>query len=340
MAVKERPVTMSEIANRLNISRSTVSYVLSGTAKSKQISQDTIEKVKDVANELNYVPNRLAQNLSRRRTGVISLLFGELSYDWAECVIKGGIPVFDAAAYTAFIGVSLREAARQDKEITAIIERRDEGVICCPLPWGASGYKKLIERGIPFVFTGDTLLEMTDVSFVAWDVGPATEIAVQHLIKTGRRKIGMVGSDYPTWSTNIRSSVFSKVLKDAGLQVRNDWVGLEKAGLSPDRVIDVLFKKGMDHPDALYVMDDSLALLTLDKLNKMGLKIPDDVAVIGMGDLRESSHSMIGLTTVAEPTQEMGKIAAETIIELIRKPQQSPIKRLLSGTDLKIRRTA
>lgn len=337
----KKPVTMESVAKAAGVSRSTVSYVLAGKAKIKQISPATERKVHSVAKKVNYIPNRLAKSLVNQRTGVVSLLIGELSHDWAGRIVHGATEgCLDAEEYTLFIGVHMRNAKKEKRELFSAIERRDEGVICHPMPQCVENYKELVQIGIPFVFVGNFLEDVPEASYVAWDVAPAVRVAMEHLISKGYRKIGYIGSTLPAWSSRVRYSTYREVLEKAGLPINEDWIGRETPTLPPDRVLEPMFSPDCDRPDALFVENDPLALQVLDDLNRMGIKVPDDVALIGLGDASESSHSRINLTTVVEPVKELGQQAAKILLELIREPQKGPIHRLIKGVELKIRGTA
>jgi LacI family transcriptional regulator len=248
--------------------------------------------------------------------------------------------VFDVEGYLTFLSLHLREAGREKKDLLSAIERGDEGVLCCPLPGADQVYKMLVDRNIPLVFLDDTLTEMPEASYVSWEVAGASQVVMEYLIKTGHKKIGLIGAIFNSWSTKTRCETFRKVLAQAGLPVNDAWIGLQVAGSSPDSTIEKMFAPGQDRPDALFAIDDALALQAIDKLVRMGIRVPDDVAVAGMGDLQGASHSCIGLTTVREPVEEIGHNAAEVILQLIKGPKQGPIQKLIKGTELQIRKTA
>jgi len=340
VAYKKKNVTMTSIAKEVGVSRSAVSYVLNGRTREKQLSKDTAKKIMETAKKLGYVPNRWAQGLVKQRSGLISVLLSSLSYDWSERLVRGAMSVFDKNDYSTFLALHLREKGRENKDILSVIERCDEGVLCSPFPDGSEDYRILLNRGVPLVFLDDTLSDLPEVSFVAWDSETATRKAMDYLIKKGRRKIGFIGPKFSSWSTQKRFQTYTKVLHENKLFVKDEWIGLEEAGLPANKVVKDMFSQEYELPDALFVSDDPLGLQTIDQLGRMGIRMPDDVAVISLGDLEGTSNFWTGLTTVHEPVEEIGRQAAEVMLELIKDPSKAPIRRIVKEAELVIRKTA
>jgi LacI family transcriptional regulator len=100
-----------------------------------------------------------------------------------------------------------------------------------------------------------------------------------------------------------------------------------------------MFAPGCEHPDALFALNDALALSTLEVLYELGIRVPDDVALMGMGDLPFTAYAGVSLSTMKEPIEEMGREAAKLMLELIAHPGKGPVERLIPCLELKARRT-
>jgi len=341
-AVLNGPVTVCKIAEALNISPSTVSFVLTGQAQKRRISALTATRIEELSRELGYVPNRIAQNLRNRRTGGISLLVGNLKHSWAEMLVKGANSFFEGLNYHTFISLHYWDRIREKKEIQLSIHRREEGIICQPVLDAKQDYQLAFQRGIPMVFL-DILPDMPGVSYVHWDAAPAAKVVMQHLIDTGRRRIAFVGYKVMTLGTVGRYHAYLESAAAAGQKPNTLWLSLkspEEHALNPEDV-DILRSElaRPDRPDALFCLNDYTAFMVVRILRALGVRVPDDVAVTGMGDLPITHDAAAGITTVREPVEEVGRAAAEVMVELINNPSKGPIQRLVQSTELMIRKT-
>lgn len=356
--VSNKSVNIVSIAEEVGVSKTTVGYVLSGQAKKRRVADKTAKRVIEAAKRMNYVPHLWARNLARQSTGVVGLIVAGYEYNWMTEVMNGLVPVLEEENIIPMSSIHLWDSSRSERELNISQQRRDEGVICQPLPECEETYNNLISNNTPLIFISDTLENMPDVSFVAWDSLPAAKLAVEHIVQSGRKKIGFIGSSLVDLKfSKKRFDVYWKVLKESGLEINDKWISwsnlsqlVRRQGIVEDAVssgetvirelLEGIFEGNSQKPDAFFFPHDSLALQVYRVLLKMGIKVPDDVALVGMGDVPLSDSFGVGLTTVREPLEEMGKVAAESMIELIKDPGCGPIQKLITGNDLKIRRTS
>lgn len=348
-----KPVTTTTLAQKLGVSRATVSYVLSGKAKQYKISDRTAKRVLDAARELDYQPNALARGLRLQRSGIVGFLTGSFTFDWAERVLTGMLEVLDAAGSLPFITMHRWSPELEERALSSLLTRQADGVICVPLPGREQAYRRLLDRGVPMVFLGDIPEGLEDASYVAWDVARAARKAVEHLASTGRRRLGFMAADHRTVMTRARYEAFEAVCRAAGISVRPEWVAWEPVGPFPcpaqmvERMISRVFAPGTEHPDGLFFGHDALAVRALDRLEAMGIRVPDDVAVVSLSDLLLSDHSGISLSTVREPSEAIGRRAAEVMLTLIEAWSSSTeppdnrrvIQELVSSDELIVRHT-
>ncbi|HOA73592.1 MAG TPA: LacI family DNA-binding transcriptional regulator [Phycisphaerae bacterium] len=337
------PVTTVELAARLGISPSTVSIVLRGQSERRKISARTVERVLQAARELNYVPNQWARNLRRQKSGMIGVILASFRWDWAQELTTGMAEVFESTGYTPFVAVHAYQPERARRELLSCLQRRDEAIIMVPLPGLDDAYERARAMGIPIVFVADRPSTLADAHFVAWDSPADIKLAVEHLVQIGRRRIGFVGFDYPMPLNAARYRAYRSVLQRAGLPIDPRWVARGSMLLSPEEIIEKsiaqLFQPGQPHPDAIVVQHDGLATLLLDAIRTHGIRVPDDVALIGMGDYPITRFAGVSLSTVKEPIAEIGREAAKAALDLLSHPTQPPIQRLLPCGELKIRHT-
>ncbi|RKX47602.1 MAG: hypothetical protein DRP64_00580 [Verrucomicrobia bacterium] len=341
---KKNGITLYDVAQHVGFSKSTVAYVMSGKAGDVGVAQKTIEKIKAAAEELGYVPNYWASSLARQSTGMISVLLSGLSGDWADRVVYSLSQTLRLKAYTSFLAADWDDPLIFEKEISSAIRRRDEGVICHSFMGDVQQYSKIIKSGIPLVFLGDvpcSLSGMTEINSVVWDDEQAVKTAVEHLVDTGRRKIAFIGADHGVISDHRRFSAYERSMEEAGLELRKNWMFWLKQKSFSDtttrETLELLFAPGKEKPDALFALNDMIALNILNLADKVGIKIPDDVALIGMGDLPITK--LIGLSTMREPLGELGEAAAQMVLELIEDPTKTPLHRDIVCNELMIRKT-
>ncbi len=339
-----RPMTSTELARKLGLSTTTVSFVLNGLAEEKKIAPETAKRVLAAAEKHNYIPNPFARSLHKKRSGVIGVVLGNFKMDYAEAAMLGMRRVLDATGHVPFVAMHSFETERNRKELLSSLGRRDEGIIAFPLPDCDEVYQKIHKAGLPLVLFGEVLTGLENISSVTWDSEAAARAAVQHLVAIGRRRIAFLGVDYPGIGNLHRFKAYNDVLKSNGLPVSRQWISHSPALLDPEvitrRAIDQFFPGGPKaSPDAIFAVNDGLALPALDELQRRRIRVPDDVAVIGMQDLPISGHPAIGLSTIREPVREMGEAAARVLIDLIEGRARPPVRVAIPSCELLIRRT-
>ena len=337
------PVTAEKLAKKLGLSRATVSIVLRGDAVRRKISDQTTQRVLEAAREHNYVPNQAARMLRRQRTDIVGVILPDFRLDWAERVVDGMLQVFDDSPCSPFVAIHRFKPERFRKEALAAVQRRDDALICYPVPGMNDVYEQVAAMGIPLVFIFDRPADFEHASWVIWDAASAARNAVRHLVQQGYRRIGFLGMDFPMKMSQARYEAYREVLTEAKLPLNPKWVSMPP---STNRLRDIV-ESGLDaifagagpHPDALFVLNDGTALPALDSLRRRGIRVPQDVAVVSMGDVPLSKHSAIGLSTMHEPLVEMGRGAAEVALKLIAKPGRPPIHRTIACDELHARQT-
>jgi LacI family transcriptional regulator len=338
-----QPVTAATLARHLGLSPSTVSIVLRGQAERRKIAPQTAERVREAARRLNYVPNQMARSLRQQRSDTIGVILADFRWEFAQAIMDGMWGILEAAGYTPFVAIHLFTAERARKELLSCLLRRDQGIICYPAPVDKSLYAPALRQDVPLILLGDRPEDATEFNFVGWDSGTATRLALEHLIRSGRRRIAFLGPDHGTQMTRTIYRTYRKVLHEAGLPLRNEWTAQANIGWSVPQMLDWsldrIFAPRREPPDAIFAMNDGLAVPTLDALAERGLRVPEDVAIIGLGDVPMAGHSCIGLSTVRVPFEELGYQAAKLMIDLIAARRKTPVELLVTGAQLCVRNT-
>jgi len=335
-------VTLSTIAKHVGLSRATVSVVLSGQGERQRIAPDTVRRVQEAARALEYVPNQLARSLRQRRTHVVGVLLPGFTDDWADRIVRGMRPVLEAAGYIDLITSHDFDADRERQRIESLVQRQVDAIVTVPLARDRDAYVDLLRRvHMPLVFLGDTIDGMEDeVSFVAWDSGRAAAAAVRHLLDTGRRRVGYLGPEHDTTMTRARRAAYERTLADAGLPARPRWQGTWPVGAHMDGPLArILALPAGERPDAFFCLNDSVAFNVLRRAPALGVAVPRDFALVGMGDLPLAGPEALGVSTMVEPCEAIGRAAAEVALSLIERPDGGAVRRMIDHVELKPRAT-
>jgi LacI family transcriptional regulator len=336
-------ITAQQLATRLGLSRATVSIVLRGDAQRRKISAKTTQAVLNAAKRHNYVPNLSARMLRRQRSEVIGVIFPNFRLDWAERAMSGMLKVLGETRYSPFVATHQFKPELFRKEVHAAMQRRDDALICYPLPGMNDLFENVRAAGIPLIFIGDRPGDLDKGNWAIWDAAAAAAAAVDHLVEQGRQRIAFLGLDYPMKMSVGRFIAYKKVLKKKKLPINSKWIFQPPSRSTIEEIVqpglDQMFSGSGPHPDALFALNDGIALPLLQELERRGIRVPEDVAVVGMGDLPLTGYHAIGLSTLREPVEEMGQAAAEIAMKLINQPRHKPIQRLLKCEELHQRRT-
>jgi DNA-binding LacI/PurR family transcriptional regulator len=343
-AIQGKQITITDVAKHVNVSPSTVSYVINNKAREKKISSKTESLVKKALKELGYTPNLWARGLQRKSTRVISVLLGNLKHNWAEEMVLGVEDFLSNTDYNYFIGVHHWDPDREKSEMDMVLQRRDEGVICLPVFNSAKVYRDLVGKGVPVVLL-ETVKGLSEVSFVSWDGSQGARAITEHLVSTGRKRIAYLGVHQGTVETEAKYRAYCDVLIESGLELNNKFI--KKLYIPRDKkkqlgifeeAVDSMFEDG-EKPDAIFFLNDGLAIQGYKYLLSQGVKIPDDVAITGMGDLSICDEFGLGITTVKEPIREVGKLAAEVLFQHITTGNLEQIVKSVPSSELIIRKS-
>lgn len=335
----KKQVSTSMIAQEAGIAVSTTGFILSGKARKMKISEKTEKRVLAIAKDLGYVPNALAKNLRRNRSGIIGLLYNHLKHHWADESLKGVRRVLGDTEYAPFLSTHEFDASLLEREVDLMLQHRFDAIISVPFKEGRESYQRIIDNGTPLIFLNDTIDGMSEVDVVAWNAREASKTAIEHLLSLGRRKIAFIGWEDKRRMMRARVNAYRSLLGKAGIAIREDWIRLYPLDANIADGVNDLFC-GPSAPDALFCGLDIYGIQAIGALEGMGLRVPEDVAVMGMGNQPGSEFPSIGLSTVNSPNEQIGARAAALAIELIeRKKREKGARHLLRGDELVIRRS-
>lgn len=326
--------TIKDIAKALNISVATVSRALNG---GYDVNKDTRIKVLEKAKELCYKPNLYARNLLKKRNTMIGVVVPEFITFFFPEIIIGIQEVLNKEGYQVLICQSNESSTLERKNIEMLEESMVEGLIVSVAKDSRNIdlYSRLLSERMPIVFVNRALPDL-QASRVIIDDRKWAFKAVEHLIKCGYRRIAHLAGNEHLAVTKERLQGYMDALEAYGIPFQENLVMY--VGIQQDRA-----KVGIDYllslknkPDAIFTINDPIAVGCMLELNKRGLRVPEDIAIAGF------SESPIGkimeLTSVSQPTFELGKIAAETLLSQIR-DNETPAQTIVLDGKLNVRKS-
>lgn len=310
-----RHATIIDIAKRLKISASTVSRALSDHP---DIKKETKEQIKRIAKELHYSPNPIARSLKNSRTTTIGVIVPEIKHDFFSSAISGIEDVAYKAGYTIILCQSNESFEREVVNTNVLMHHRVAGVIVSISQNTKSGqhFQDLLNRKIPLVFF-DRVCDDVIASKVVIDDYKSAFDAVTYLIGKGYRRIAHLAGTRELDICKKRWSGYVDALNQAQIPLCNEFVrygGLhEQDGYDS---MDSLLRENKI-PDAIFAVNDPVAIGAFQRIKEAGLKIPHDIAIIGFSNNKITTLVDPPLTTVDQPSFEMGRKAAEILISTI-----------------------
>ena len=311
-------VNLRELAEHLGLSVATVSLVMNRSPAAKSIPQQTQNRVRAAARELNYRPNVMARMLRQQRSFTIGVIVPEISEGYAALVLSGIEDHLLQEGYFYFV-VSHRHRDDLIEEYPRLLQQRAvEGLIlvdtlCHPgiaVPVVAvSGHKHL-----------------PGVTNISLNHSKAARLALEHLKNRGHRRIAFIKGQAFSSDTEVRWKAVRAAAQQLGLGVNENLiVQLESESPTPQPGYDTVCKLLRTAPPftALFAFNDISALGAIRALREAGKRVPEDVSVIGFDDIQSAAYQNPGLTTIRQPLREMGMTAAETLVRRIAAPKNS-----------------
>ncbi|MGH9699652.1 MAG: LacI family DNA-binding transcriptional regulator [Candidatus Acidiferrales bacterium] len=306
------PVTLRLVAERVGLTASTVSAVLNNSSAARSVPQRTKNRILAAARELNYRPNFFARSLRVKRTHTIGVILEEIGDAYGSLVISG-------------IERYLRE---QNFFFLTVAHRHDTKLL-------ATYSHMLRQRGVEGFIAVDTFLtevpslptvaiaghrDIKRVTNIVLDHHKAAELALQHLVSLGHEDIAFMKGSAASSDSDDRWNAICQVAAKMGIRMRPDLI-VQLKGEDPTPKLGYPFAKELIARrvpfTALFAYNDISAIGSINALQEAGLRVPGDVSVVGFDDIQSAAYINPPLTTVRQPLQKMGEIAARTLLDQI-----------------------
>jgi len=333
---RRHQTTIIDIAKSIGVSNSTVSRALHGHA---DISPETRQAVLEMAAKLDYQPNQLAYNLVKSRTNTIGMIVPEFTNSFFPNVIIGSHEVLTEAGYNLTIMQSNESYAVEVSNTKAMLANRIDGLLIS-LTQETNNYdhlKVFEKRDIPLVLF-NRVCDQVEVPKVVVNDFEGSFSAVEHLILNGYERIAHLGGPLNLLVSRERLRGYLAAMEKYGKTIEEHMViqgmfSQQKARIYGKYLLDL-----EKRPDAIFAVNDSAAIEIMLMALEKGIRIPDELGVVGFSDNPESAYIGPGLTTIRQPTGEIGSTTAQWILQLIDSEEgvNLPMEKILK-TELVIR---
>ncbi|GAA4414459.1 substrate-binding domain-containing protein [Nibrella viscosa] len=314
-----RKVSLKDIAQRVGVSTTLVSYVLNNQ-KENRIKKEVAQKIREVAQELNYRTNQIAKSLKTRKTATLGLIVADIANPFSSSLAR---IIEDEASrhdYTVIFGSSDENPQKSRKLIDTLLKRQVDGLIIAPPQEAESQIADLQRQHVPFVLI-DRYFPDLKTSYVALDNCAVAYSAVDHLIAQGYRRIGLITLQSSLYHMNERKRGYLASLKDHSLTLDKSWlkeVPEEQVKAETEKAIGDLLA-GPQPVEALFFTNNTVALHGLKHIQSLRLHVPDDLAIVCFDETDALDLFSTPVTCIRQPLREIGQQATKILLENIDK---------------------
>ena len=336
------PVNLRMLAEHLELSQTTVSLVLNHSPSARSIPEETRNRVMEAAERLNYRPNYFARSLRQSRSMSVGVLAPDLSEGYFTRVMSGVVEELNLARYFYFTACHDWKRELIEQYPRMLVERAVDGFLLLNTP------ADHIAVPVPVVaISAHSAVE--NVTNIVLDHHLAVEQALTHLYSLGHRRIAFMHGPRAIPDSEFRWEAIQQVAReinlkiDPALVIRIDAAGWSmKDGLHPMapeigyKPMQALLERTREFA-AVFCFNDIAAIGAIRALKDAGLRVPDDVSVVGFDDIQSAAYSTPSLTTVRQPLREMGKRGAQILLDRIANRENKYSSEIVMATELVVR---
>ncbi|MBN1338493.1 MAG: LacI family DNA-binding transcriptional regulator, partial [Bacteroidales bacterium] len=314
-----KKVSIKDIADSLKVSKSLVSFVLNGQGNEKGIHTETQRKVIRKARELNYQPNLMARGLRLGKTNTIGLIVADISNKFYAKIARQIEKEAARNNYNLIICSTDEDPARENALIHLLRERQVDGLIISTTQKSTELFSRMKHENYPFVLI-DRQLAKINTNYVGVENRDGAFRATRLLIVNGYRKIALFRIS-PSYLSSVREREqgYRDALKDGNIRVNSKLICEISFSNLNQQVKQALagLKDAGIFPDAIFTVNNRIAVAILESLGEMDLSIPDDVALISFDDIELFRFSCPSITAIAQPVEEIGQEAVNILLQSI-----------------------
>lgn len=325
-------VTIVEVAEKAGVSLGTVSRVINNDI---HVAPETRERVLTVTKELGYVANRQARGLKGRKTNVIGVLVPDLGTGYIGEIMRGIDAELALSQLDLMLFTTHRTAVKEANYVANMVQDMVDGLLLV-LPRNPADYTgTLARRNFPFALidhqgTGDPC---PSVGATNWQ---GAYNATEYLIKLGHRRIGFITGSMDLGAATDRLEGYKSALRSNHIPEDPNLI-YEGTFSQPDGYAGTVALLDLrDVPTAIFASNDVMAMGAMDAVRSRGLRVPDDISILGFDDIPQSAVICPALTTVRQPLEQMGRVATQMLLDILKNPEKE-VDQIKLPTELIIR---
>jgi LacI family transcriptional regulator len=309
-------VTLRDVAAKAGVSAITVSRALNNTG---HVSPQTRRRILDAVAALNYVPNDLASSLRSKRTQLLALLVTDVTNPFWTTVARGVEDAAMQAGYGVILCNTDEDPGKEARYLDLLLRRRIDGLIIGPTNESTEILQNLKGRNVPFVLI-DRLVSGVSADSVRGDSRGGAYQLTMHLLQTGYRRIGLISGPVAVSTSEDRVAGYTDALNEIGVPYDPDLIrcGGYRESWGYEATLALLARD--PRPDALFAANNFIALGVLKALRSLGLRVPEDVALVCFDDFPQVTAAAPFLTTAIQPAAEIGSTAIDLLLDRLANP--------------------
>ena len=310
--------TIKDVANECGLSVATVSRVLNNSAN---VSEDSARRVNEAIEKLGYSPNFLGRNLRKRETNVILVIMPTSEHSFYMKIVAGIQAYAQPRGYDIICASSNSTSEIEVRQMNMLFNRTVDGVILLGTSYDAETLNRLSKTyDIALCCEG---VDGADLLTVVVDDEQAAYDAVRELIRLGHRRIGFLGANDRAVSSNFRRKGYIRALKESGIEVRNDLIykgnfEYEHGALGFDKLMSAA-----EPPTAIFCVSDLLAIAAIHRAVDRGLRVGDDISIMGFDNITMCEMMLPTVSTVEQPCSKLGEMVVRKLMSNIGLPAAS-----------------
>ncbi len=338
----ERPPTMNDVARASGVTQATVSYVLNNNG---DISEPVKQRVKDAAEQLGYIRNNVARNLKLRTANTVGIIVPDVTNSYYSEIIKYTEKIIRESGYFAFICITMHNPQIEDWYTTSLIEQKVAGVIVCYGLANVETLRKFVTYNVPFVVLDDDAQgHNIDAPCVLVNNIKGSFLAVQQFVSLGISKIAFCSEMTYNLALRDRHMGFILAIKAFSLedQLQHVYIAGEDIDQNDKIMLGYIAAEEIlakSKPEGIFAVNDEMAIGVMKKITELGLRIPQDIAVIGYDNVPMASIVTPALTTVNQPLMTMCIQGTNILRELMHGEDQMK-RRIMLEPSIIVRETA
>lgn len=331
-----KAVTMSDVAKKASVSKSTVSQYIN--KRYEFMGADTKERIREAIEVLNYKPNVVAKSLKQKKTSTVGVIVANILHSFSTQVIRAIEDVCNRSDLSVIVCNADDDPQKERNYIEMLRAKQVDGLIIFPTAGNAELYKEMVHENYPLVFV-DRIIQDSGVSTILLDNEKASEMLVEHLYEKNYKRLAFITSSLEIQITPRieRLNGFIKALEKYSLPLIDGFYAGIRMG-DVQEVLEVMFSQP-ERPDALICGNDLTLLETLKFINKKGWSIPTDIALASIDEVPYSEIFQPPLTIVAQPAYAIGTNAANLLLEKIDSVGESLKEIMLYSPELIVRKS-